>query len=64
MMERLAEKAVAGLIDRLAETAAAELPDLAIERRDDGVLLRGPGLTLRRLTDARLRGLGPSAVRR
>lgn len=57
MIERIAARAVARLGDAIVAAAADELPGIIAERTDGGVVLRGPGLALRWITDARLRGL-------
>ena len=61
MIETLAARAVARLLDRLAAQAAADLPGIGIAREDDRIVLTGPGIVLRSLTDARLRGLAAMA---
>ncbi len=62
---RIADAAVARLLDAIEQAAADELPaDIAAERVDGGIRLSGPRLALRRMTDARLRGLALLAARR
>lgn len=63
MIEHIANKAVSALLDRIAAQAAEDLPGIGIERRADAIVLTGPGIVLRRLTDARLRALAASAAR-
>lgn len=62
-VQRAGDAAVERLLDRLAELAAVELPDVAAERVDGGLRLTGPRLGLRRLEDVRLRGLALAAAR-
>lgn len=62
MIEQLANKAVSALLDRIGAQAAEDLPGIGIERREDAIVLTGPGIVLRRLTDARLRALAASAA--
>lgn len=62
-IQRAGDAAVERLLDRLAELAAAEVPDVTAERVDGGLRLTGKRLGLRRLQDVRLRGLAFAAVR-
>ena len=55
--ERIAARRVSAIADALAD-AAGDLPrELAVERLDDGIAIRGPGLVRRLAFDGRLRGL-------
>ena len=60
---RAGDAAVEQLLDRLAELAAGEVPDVAVERVDGGLRLTGRRLAVRRLEDVRLRGLALAAAR-
>jgi hypothetical protein len=61
MFERLAKRVVekAGAVAEAAldavEVAAAEFPDVMVERERDTIVIRGRGLLRRWLDDARLR---------
>ncbi|MDX3885464.1 MAG: hypothetical protein QHC65_13665 [Sphingomonas sp.] len=57
-IDAAARQRVAMLIAALRETAEAELPaGLAVEGRDDGIAISGPGLARRLAYDGSLRGL-------
>lgn len=55
--ERAGRAAVLIAIARLARRAALP-PDIALETRDDGLVLSGRALRRRLLDDPRLRGIG------
>jgi hypothetical protein len=57
MMKRVAARASAVADDalRAAEVAAAEFPDVMVEREGDAIVIRGRGLLRRWLGDGRLR---------
>lgn len=62
---RIGEAAEARLLDRIEALAVEDLPaDIAVERGEEGLRLTGPALAIRRVTDARLRGLALTAARR
>ena len=61
MIDRIADRAVARLGDAIVAAAADELPGVTAERTGDGVVLSGPRLSPRWLTDIRLRGLAWTA---
>lgn len=65
MIERMARAAVERLLTRLEAAAETELPeDVHAVREGDAIMLVGPAVRLRALTEARIAGFVASVVRR
>lgn len=63
-MKDIGAMAVTAFVDRLALAAAATLPaDVTAERTAGGLVLSGPRVALRRLTEPELQALAAIAAR-